>query len=156
DENVAGGGGQVAGTLKKNTQRDPGGPNQYLVYSEQFVVIWMTANAPTLKESTPSSLEFPTQADGTPSTAVFPSSGPNGPDVNAAAVGQLSGTGVKNLDGNGIESFLGDATTLNQFGLDQWGWDVPWDKYSWDGGANDTPETNNGLLQVRVTGSFPV
>jgi hypothetical protein len=130
-----------------------GGPVQKPVYSEQFIVIWMTANNPTLKEAGLSDIEFPTQAgdNGATSTAVEPSTGPNGPDANGASVGQLTGTGVKNAT-----AFLGDTAILNQFGLDAWGSDVPYDPWAWDGNANDTPETNNGLVQVRVTGSFPI
>ncbi|HEX4036233.1 MAG TPA: hypothetical protein VHX66_17460 [Solirubrobacteraceae bacterium] len=149
DENLGGGGGQDS----VNGGGLSGGPDQYQVYSEQFIVIWMTANNPTLKEAGLSDIEFPTQAgdNGAMSTAVEPSTGPNGPDANGASVGQLTGTGVKNAT-----AFLGDTAVLGQFGLDAWGADQPFDPWAWDGGANNTPETNNGLVQVRVTGSFPI
>jgi hypothetical protein len=149
DESLGGGG----GNSESVNNGFGGGPVQAPVYSEQFIVIWMTANNPTLKEAGLSDIEFPTQAgdNGPMSTAVEPSTGPNGPDANGASIGQLTGTGVKNAT-----AFLGDTAVLGQFGLDAWQADQPWDPYSWDGGANDTPEANNGLVQVRVTGSFPI
>jgi len=124
------------------------------VFSEQFIVIWMTANAPTLTEAQESSIEFPSQADGTPSTATSLGS----------TTGQLSTLGVENAvtgggnnpDGPG-DAFLGDGTTPGTFaGLDSWTQDTPWDPSAWDGDSNDTPITNNGLVDVKVTGSFPI
>jgi hypothetical protein len=116
-----------------------------VVYSEQFIVIWMTANTPKITEASTTSLSYPTTAgdNGTPS----PTS-------------QLTTTGLKNLG-----TFLGDGSTPGTFAsLDQWGQDKAYNC----GGfiplirdpdfecANDTPTTNNGLVQVRVTGSFPI
>ncbi|HEY7967847.1 MAG TPA: hypothetical protein VID68_12545 [Solirubrobacteraceae bacterium] len=132
-----------------------GGPVQTPVYSEQFNVIWMTANAPKLSEASLSSIEFPTQAgdNGATSTAQFPD--PRSPSTiggtSYTATGQLSALGVYNAG-----QFLGDTAVLNQFGLDAWGADTAYDPNSWDHGANNTPATNNGLIQVRVTGSFPI
>ena len=116
-----------------------------VVYSEQFIVIWMTANTPKITEASTTSLSYPTTAgdNGTPS----PTS-------------QLTTVGLKNLG-----TFLGDGSTPGTFAsLDQWGQDKRYDC----GGfiplihdpdfecANDTPSTNNGLVQVRVTGQFPI
>jgi len=141
-----------------NSNSPAGGPGLNLdpspVFSEQFIVIWMTANAPTLTEASEQSLEFPSQADGTPSTATSLDS----------ATGQLSADGVENaVTGGGSNSnglpFLGDGLTPGTFaGLDSWGSDVAWDPsiFSWDHNSNDTPITNNGLVDVKVTGSFPV
>jgi hypothetical protein len=115
-------------------------------YSKQFVVIWMTAKAPVLTESSLSSLEFPTQADGTASTATSLGS----------TTGQLSDpTGTGNAT-----SFLGDASTPGTFAsLDQWKADEscpgshPWDC---QGVVNNTPTANNGLVNIRVKGTFPI
>jgi hypothetical protein len=139
-----------------NSNSPAGGPGLNLdptpVFSKQFIVIWMTANAPTLTEASQSSIEFPSQADGTPSTATSLGS----------TTGQLSTLGVENaVTGGGSNPgglpFLGDGTTPGTFAsLDTWGSDTPWDPGAWDGGSNDTPITNNGLVDVKVTGSFPI
>jgi len=115
------------------------------VFSEQFIVIWMAANAPTLTEATPTTISFPTTA------------GDNG---TASPTSQLTTLGLTNL-GN----FLGDTATPGVFpSLDTW---------TNAGGlnANDPPvyipavtgppavaaqSGNNGLIDVKVTGSFPV
>jgi len=106
------------------------------VYSKQFIVIWMTPNAPVLSEATLKSLEYPTTA------------GDNGV---ASTTNQLSTAGQTN-----VGNFLGDLATQNVFpGLDQWGADVPFTFPPWVS-SNDTPATNNGLVDVKVTGSFPI
>jgi hypothetical protein len=100
-----------------------------VVYSEQFIVIWMTANTPTITEATPQSLSFPTTA------------GNNVP----ASISQITAKpGLVN-----VNKFLGDAVLPGTFpSPDAWGTDTT--------DANDTPDTNNGLVQIRVTGSFPI
>jgi hypothetical protein len=127
-------------------QFDPG-----TVYSEQFIVVWMTANAPKLTEATPTSISFPTTAgdNGTPS----PTS-------------QLTTLGLTNL-----ANFMGDTATPGVFpSLDSW-WNDP-GNLGTNGGANDPPvyvpavttgnnahpaySGNNGLIDIKVTGSFPV
>jgi hypothetical protein len=116
-----------------------------VVYSEQFIVIWMTANTPKITEASTTSLSYPTTA------------GDNGV---AAPSSQLTTLGLTNLG-----KFLGDGSTPGTFAsLDQWNQDKPYNcgNYGWFNRdpdfecANDTPASNNGLVQVRVTGSFPI
>jgi hypothetical protein len=119
-----------------------GGPGLNLdptpVYSKQFIVIWMTANAPVLSEASVSSLGQPTTA-GTPGA----------PTTVTSAVDQLTSTGTTNA-GN----FLGDTASLNTFpNFDWWTKDVKWSQSYW---GNNTPASNNGLVDVKVTGSFPI
>ncbi len=90
--------------------RDEG--SKAVVFSHQFIVIWLTANQPTLSEAGLSS----------DATNVFQS--------------QLSGTGQANLT-----SYLGDPNGDGQFHPS------PFEGQS---------ETDKGLIQVKVTGSFPV
>jgi len=82
-----------------------------IVYSHQFLVIWLTANKPVLNEAG-------TSASG---TETFQN--------------QLSGTGQGNLS-----NFLGDKEGNGQF--------IP---SPFSGEASD-----KGLVQIKVTGSFPV
>jgi hypothetical protein len=115
------------------------------VYSEQFIVIWMTANPPKITEASTSTIDNPTTAGGVASTA-----------------SQITPVvGAKNL-----ADFLGDGSTPGTFAsLDQWGQESgnafcrsfpgPGDDPFFPC-ANLTPDTNNGLVQIRVTGSFPV
>jgi hypothetical protein len=83
-----------------------------IVFSHQFIVIWLTANTPTLSEAGLNS----------DSTNVFQS--------------QLNGTGQANL-----ANYLGDPAGDGQFHP------TPFDSGE---------ETDQGLIQVKVTGSFPV
>jgi len=131
-----------------NDERDPcaGGATEQ-VYSEQFIVIWMTANKPVLSESSVASLSDP----GSPGTDAAPAAGED----------QLSTVGVTNAT-----KFLGDPTGNGVFGADAWWGDSPWGKCLVAGNndlfdgrcdvSNDTPAVNNGLVQIKVTGSFPV
>ncbi|MGA3363084.1 MAG: hypothetical protein ABSD82_13770 [Solirubrobacteraceae bacterium] len=116
-----------------------------VVYQEQFIVIWMTANPPKITEASNSTIEYPTTAGGVASTASQIT-----PVVGAA----------------NLSKFLGDGSTPGTFAsLDQWGQDTgvlgcfsvpgPGDDPFFPC-ANLTPDTNNGLVQIRVTGSFPV
>jgi len=82
-----------------------------IVYSHQFLVIWLTANKPVLNEAG-------TSASG---TETFQN--------------QLSGTGQGNLS-----NFLGDKEGNGQF--------IP-SPFSGE-------ESDKGLVQIKVTGSFPV
>jgi flagellar biosynthesis GTPase FlhF len=82
-----------------------------IVFSHQFLVIWLTANKPVLHEAA-------TSASG---TETFQS--------------QLNGTGQGNLS-----NFLGDKEGNGQF--------IP-SPFSGE-------ETDKGLVQIKVTGSFPV
>jgi hypothetical protein len=126
------------------------------VYSKQFVVIWMTANTPKLTEASLSSLEYPSTAGngGTKST-----------------VNQLSTVGQDNVVGatipavppshtpTVISAFLGDTTTLNTFPNNDTYVQHTFPPFGAIGqflDANITPTTNNGLIQVNVTGSFPI
>jgi hypothetical protein len=77
----------------------------------------------------------PTITEATPSSIEFPGNG---------SQDQLTTAGKTALAG-----FLGDATTAGTFpSLDTTTPD------SWN--ANNTPATNNGLVDVRVTGTFPI
>jgi len=139
------GGNQILGT----TNSPAGGPGLNLdptpVFSQQFIVIWMTANKPVLTESSVHSLGFPTTA-GSTNTVAAPSD-------------QLTATGHTNATG-----FLGDegppdlTTPLGTFSaLDAWGADSPFEPFDFiDHGGNDTPLANNGLVDIKVTGSFPI
>jgi len=133
-----------------NDIKDPcgGGLSTTQVYSEQFIVIWMTPNAPVLSEASVASLSAP----GSPGTDAAP----------LAGEAQLSTVGLANAT-----TFLGDPTGNGVFTPDLWNADTPWK--SCEAGAanantpqdecdvsNDTPATNNGLVQIKVTGSFPV
>jgi hypothetical protein len=82
-----------------------------IVFSHQFLVIWLTANKPVLNEAG-------TSASG---TEVFQN--------------QLNGTGQSNLS-----NFLGDKEGNGKF--------IP-SPFSGE-------ETDKGLVQIKVTGSFPV
>ncbi|HSZ69591.1 MAG TPA: hypothetical protein VK756_04450 [Solirubrobacteraceae bacterium] len=85
-----------------------------IVYSHQFLVIWLTANKPTLSEASLSGS----------GTETFQS--------------QLSGEGQGNLS-----HFLGDPSGDGSF--------VP-SPFSPEGATNE----DKGLIQIKVTGSFPV
>ena len=129
-----------------NDRKDPcNGGSTVQVYSEQFIVIWMTANQPTLSEASVASLGLP----GSPGTDAPP------------LTNQLSTVGVTNAT-----NFLGDPLGDGVFTADSWGSDTPWGACDHAGVvntpqdrcdvSNDTPDVNNGLVQVKVTGSFPV
>jgi hypothetical protein len=134
DEGVNGGRGidPVEGASNNSVTVDPA-----TVYQEQFIVIWMTAVAPTLTEATPTSIELPTTAGSAGTTTPGETS-------------QLTTAGVTALD-----AFLGDGVTtpVDTFaGLDPWVGAPTSDLRD----VNDTPPTNNGLIDVKVTGQFPV
>jgi hypothetical protein len=107
---------------------DAGLVNPKQVFSNQFLVIWLTANAPILAEASVTSLSHP----GTPGT-----------DAPPTTFSQLSTKGITNAT-----NWLGDPTGNGIFSPDMWG------KDSTD--ANNTPTSNNGLVDIRVTGSFPI
>ena len=142
-----------------------GGLSTVQVYSEQFNVIWMTANQPTLSEASVASISTP----GSPGTDAPP------------LTNQLSAQGLLNLS-TGPNPFLGDPTGNGIFAADMWNQDTPWDSCGVAGTnntpsneclclqgngtnngvidqcdpSNNTPWTNNGLVQIKVTGSFPI
>jgi hypothetical protein len=146
---------QVAGI---RTQLDP-----VPVYSQQFIVIWMTANKPTLTESSVHSLGFPTTA-GSTGTVASPT------DQLTPAV-NLGTTAHPNWVGGhyNADQFLGDEgapDTTNPLGtfnaLDAWGADSPFNPSFFANNifdprnGNETPGANNGLVDIKVTGSFPI
>jgi hypothetical protein len=128
-----------------------GDPGTTIHYAEQFVVIWLQANTPVLTEASVSSISTP---GGT------------------GTIDQLSKTGVTNLTGTSCiydqnsmgaggfaisgpfncTGFLGDPSGNGVFNPSIYN----------DQFVNDpqhqihTPSTDNGLLQVKVTGFFPV
>jgi hypothetical protein len=125
------------------------------VYSEQFIVIWMTANAPTLSEASVS-----TQGTNINSLA---NPGSPGTDAPPTTFSQLSPLGLINAT-----NYLGDPTGNGMFTPDWFGFGGPTGcnshgPISLDGQSNindsgnyDDPGCNNGLVDVRVTGSFPI
>jgi hypothetical protein len=127
------------------------------VYSQQFIVIWMTANKPVLTESSVHSLGYPTTAGttGTPSLT----------DQLTPAVNKGTTTNPNWVGGHyNADQFLGDEgapDTTNPLGtfnaLDAWGADSQFDPFAPAFiNGNITPTANNGLIDVKVTGSFPI
>jgi len=88
-----------------------------ILYSHQFIVIWLTANKPTLSEA---GLEK------------------NVPDEDSTFQSQLSGEGHSNL-----RSYLGDPEGNGEFAPS------PFE-------PETAPNQEKGLVQIKVTGSFPV
>jgi len=145
----------VGGPSDGNNGGNGGGSlDPTVVYSQQFVVIWMTPSSPTISEASVTSLGHP----GTPGT-----------DAPPTLFDQLTGLGTTNATGtcpatvppspvpsalNNCSGFLGDPSGNGVFSPDQWG------AVGGTGGSNDaanyTPSTNNGLVDIRVTGSFPI
>ncbi len=111
-------------TITLNVYRE-GGNATSLAYTQQFYVIWLQANAPTLSEASVESLEHP----GTP-----------GSDAPPTTFSQLNGAGMLNA-----AQFLGDPSGDGQFRPDA----LPYT-------TSPNPATNNGLVQIKVTGTFPV
>jgi hypothetical protein len=149
-------------------QLDPG-----TVYSEQFIVIWMTANAPKLTEASPTTISFPTTAgdNGTPApssqlTALGLTNLGNflGDSANPGTFPSLDAFGdyvcsTATPPGNTCtfsndEPITGDGTTANDVA------NYP-PTYIPAGGLYAKPASpavpgNNGLIDIKVTGSFPV
>jgi len=88
-----------------------------IVYSHQFIVIWLTINAPTLSEA---GLES------------------NVPDGDSTFQSQLSGDGRSNL-----AKYLGDPEGNGEFAPS------PFE-------PSTAPNQDKGLIQIKVTGNFPV
>jgi hypothetical protein len=132
------------------------------VYSQQFIVIWMTANKPSLTESSVHSLGFPTTA-GSTNVTTAPSDQLT-PAVNTGSTAHPDWVGGH----YNADQFLGDEgppDTTNPLGtfnsLDAWGADSPFNPFTalnpFDpANGNITPTSNNGLIDVKVTGSFPI
>jgi hypothetical protein len=127
-------------------------------YTEQFIVIWMTVASTNITESSVNSLEYP---DGSTTQQITTTPG----------LGNV--TGAQCFDDNSYDDsglplsgafnclgYLGDPSGNGVFNPSLWPSRCD-DGLSTDGGcrgtlANNTPDGNNGLLDVRVTGSFPV
>ncbi len=92
-----------------------------IVYSHQFIVIWLTVNKPTISEA---GLNGNVLSNGEPGDSTFQS--------------QLSGEGHSNF-----AAFLGDSAGDGEFAPS------PFD-------PSTAPNQDKGLIQVKVTGSFPV
>jgi hypothetical protein len=92
-----------------------------IVYSHQFIVIWLTVNKPTISEA---GLDGNVLSNGEPGDDTFQS--------------QLSGEGHSNL-----AAFLGDPAGNGEFAPS------PFD-------PSTAPNQDKGLIQIKVTGSFPV
>jgi hypothetical protein len=92
-----------------------------IVFSHQFLAIWLTANKPTLAEA---GLSNNVNADGSTGDNTFQS--------------QLNGSGQSNLS-----KFLGDPSGNGEFSPS------PFD-------PTTAPNEDKGLVQIKVTGSFPV
>jgi hypothetical protein len=116
----------------------PCGNGTYQGYSEDFYVIWMTAEAPTLSEATV-----------TPSTVADTNSlsnpGSPGTDAPDTSFSQLTTAGQ-----SAATTFLGDVTTVNVFDPSDWNFEC---SHSCPGTSGSV---NNGLIDIRVKGTFPV
>jgi len=121
------------------------GSSHNILYSEQFIVIWMEANAPVLSESSVNSLSFP----------------------GGSTVDQLTSTGVTNATGagcsadNGAISLSGPWNCVNYLGDPSGNGVFNPDACQHDYASNDVnnweqSDCNNGLVNIRVTGYFPV
>jgi hypothetical protein len=119
--------------LDVSTNSDPGTTHDSGdVYAEQFIVIWMTANAPTLTEASVSTQATDINSLSNPGTP--------GTDAPPTAFSQLTPNGVK-----AATAFLGDPSGNSLFNPDA----LPYT-------SSSNLNTNNGLIDIRVTGSFPV
>jgi hypothetical protein len=123
------------------------------VYSEQFIVIWMNPTQPTITESSVSSLSYPggSTVDQLSTTGVTNATG--GPTLDLTSGLPLSGPFNET-------GYLGDPSGNGMFNPSLWptcdkGRDNC--KVEPDGDwGNDTPQNNNGLIDIRVSGTFPV
>ena len=140
------------GKLNVYSSNDPGDTST-TVYTEQFIVIWMNPTQPTITESSVNTLSYP----------------------GGSTVDQLSTTGVTNATGaptlddeSGLPlsgpfnelGYLGDPSGNGIFNPSEWA--------SCHKGRNncqaesigdwghDEPSNNNGLIDIRVSGTFPI
>ncbi len=130
------------------------------IYSQQFIVIWMQANQPTLSEAS-----VDTQGTNINSLA---NPGSPGTDAPPTTFSQLSPLGLINAT-----NYLGDPTGNGMFTPDWFGFNPgnpgcyskgPIGEDGQGGGVDDIylsgnhddPGCNDGLVDVRVTGTFPI
>jgi hypothetical protein len=132
------------------------GGDEVTDYSEQFIVIWMNPTQPTITESSVSSLSYPggstvdqlstigvTNATGGPTIDLTSGLPVSGPFNESGYLGDPGGTGVFNPSlwtqscHKGKQDYNCQQETPGQWG-------------------NDTPQNNNGLIDIRVSGTFPV
>jgi hypothetical protein len=125
-------------------------------YSEQFIVIWMNPTQPTITESSVSSLSYPggstvdqlstlgvTNATGGPTIDLTSGLPVSGPFNETGFLGDPGGTGVFNPSLWTQSCHKGkQQDNCQEESLDQWG--------------HDQPQNNNGLVDIRVSGTFPV
>ena len=124
-----------------------------VVYSQQFVVIWMVPNSPVISESSVS-----TQAAGINSLS---NPGTPGTDAPPTTFPQLTALGVTNATGlcpapstaTNCSGFLGDPSGNGVFNPSFWS---VYSGVNINQEANQTPATNNGLINIRVKGTFPI
>jgi hypothetical protein len=135
-------------------------------YTEQFIVIWMQANQPTITESSVNSLSYPggSTVDQLTSTGVTNAMGTDCIDNYKWSDSGLPLSGPYNCLGYLGDPSGGNPSTFNpslwpsEGGCVTLGVDNSCYDGSYNNGhlAQDTPENNNGLIDVRVTGTFPV
>jgi hypothetical protein len=131
-----------------------GGLDPTVVYSQQFVVIWMVPSSASLTEASVSSIDHPGTAGTDAPPTTFDQLTNNG---KTAATGTCPATVPPAPNPSALTNcsgFLGDPTGNGVFSPDLWG--ANGGTGGSDEAANETPDTNNGLLDIRVTGSFPV
>jgi hypothetical protein len=126
------------------------------VYSEQFIVIWMNPTQPTITESSVSSLSYPGGSTVDQLTTAGVTAATGGPTIDMTS--GLPVSGPFNETG-----FLGDPTGTGVFNPDLWTQSCHKGKQqnncqeeSISNWGNDTPQNNNGLVDIRVSGTFPV
>ena len=133
-----------------NNNTPVGDPGQTIHYAEQFVVIWLEANTPVLTEASVSSISTPGGGtiDQLSPTGVTNLTGTSCIyDQNSLGQGGFAISGPFNCDG-----FLGDPSGNGVFNPSIYN-----DQFVLDPQHNiHTPSTDNGLLQVKVTGYFPI
>ena len=155
DVSQEGGDACIAGQDVANCENTPSlyyelaGDTTRQVFSHQFVVIWMTPNAPTLSEESVSSLSGPSDQLTSLGTA-------NATGTCPSTNSPYSDPSLTNCTG-----YVGDPSGNGEFSPDLWSWDEDWNAATDNGGNNwfsndKTPQANNGLVDINVTGSFPV
>jgi hypothetical protein len=122
----------------------------YSIYSQQFIVIWMTANTPVISESSVNSLDYP----GGSTVAQLTSKG----ITNATGIGCFGRGSDSSIPVSGptnCTGFLGDPSGNGMFNPTAC---YPTDLRSTSNVALQpySAPCNNGLVNIRVTGSFPV
>jgi hypothetical protein len=140
------------GKLNVYSSNDPNDTST-TVYTEQFIVIWMNPTQPTITESSVNTLSYP----------------------GGSTVDQLSTTGVTNATGaptlddeSGLPlsgpfnelGYLGDPSGNGIFNPSEWAschkGHNNCQAESIDDWGHDEPSNNNGLIDIRVSGTFPI